>query len=160
MIKQPPTSSVVYRAFRFMRIISENAQRELDNRLPDTLTSRQFEVLNRLYFVGDQTASQLAAAFNVSAPSMSQMITRLRAVGVIEMSRKSDDARAKLVRMTESGKDILESTVQSLMSGFEPVEEALGAARLQHLLEELEAVQGALSGVASKAKGNGADAEL
>ena len=160
MIKQPPISSVVYRAFRFMRIISENAQRELDNRLPDTLTSRQFEVLNRLYFVGDQTASQLAAAFNVSAPSMSQMITRLRGVGVIEMSRKSDDARAKLVRMTESGKDILESTVQSLMSGFEPVEEALGAARLQHLLEELEAVQGALSGVASKAKGNGADAEL
>ena len=160
MIKQPPISSVVYRAFRFMRIISENAQRELDNRLPDTLTSRQFEVLNRLYFVGDQTASQLAAAFNVSAPSMSQMITRLRAVGVIEMSRTSDDARAKLVRMTESGKDILESTVQSLMSGFEPVEEALGAARLQHLLEELEAVQGALSGVASKAKGNGADAEL
>lgn len=160
MIKQPPISSVVYRAFRFMRIISENAQRELDNRLPDTLTSRQFEVLNRLYFVGDQTASQLAAAFNVSAPSMSQMITRLRAVGVIEMSRKPDDARAKLVRMTESGKDILESTVQSLMSGFEPVEEALGAARLQHLLEELEAVQGALSGVASKAKGNGADAEL
>ena len=160
MIKQPPISSVVYRAFRFMRIISENAQRELDNRLPDTLTSRQFEVLNRLYFVGDQTASQLATAFNVSAPSMSQMITRLRAAGVIEMSRKSDDARAKLVRMTESGKDILESTVQSLMSGFEPVEEALGAARLQHLLEELEAVQGALSGVASKAKGNGADAEL
>jgi DNA-binding MarR family transcriptional regulator len=143
-----------------MRIISENAQRELDNRLPGTLTSRQFEVLNRLYFVGDQTASQLAAAFNVSAPSMSQMITRLRAVGVIEMSRKSDDARAKLVRMTESGKDILESTVQSLMSGFEPVEEALGAARLQHLLEELEAVEGALSGVASKAKGSGADAEL
>ena len=160
MIKQPPTSSVVYRAFRFMRIISENAQRELDNRLPDTLTSRQFEVLNRLYFVGDQTTSQLATAFNVSAPSMSQMITRLRGVGVIDMSRKSDDARAKLVSMTESGKDILESTVQSLMSGFEPVEEALGAARLQHLLEELEAVQGALSGVASKAKGNGADAEL
>ena len=160
MNQQPPTPSVVYRAFRFMRIISENAQRELDNRLPDTLTSRQFEVLNRLYFVGDQTASQLAAAFNVSAPSMSQMITRLRGVGVIEMSRKSDDARAKLVSMTESGKDILESTVQSLMSGFEPVEEALGAARLQHLLEELEAVQGALSGVASKDKGNGADAEL
>jgi DNA-binding MarR family transcriptional regulator len=143
-----------------MRIISENAQRELDNRLPDTLTSRQFEVLNRLYFVGDQTASQLATAFNVSAPSMSQMITRLKAVGVIEMSRKPDDARAKLVRITESGKEILESTVQSLMSGFEPFEEALGAARLQHLLEELEAVQGALSGVAAKAKGKDADAEL
>ena len=160
MIKQPTSPSVAYRAFRFMRIISENAQRELDNRLPDSLTSRQFEVLNRLYFVGDQTASQLATAFNVSAPSMSQMITRLRAVGVIEMSRKSDDARAKLVRITESGKEILESTVQSLMSGFEPFEEALGAARLQHLLEELEAVQGALSGVAAKAKGKDADAEL
>ena len=159
MIKQPPISSVVYRAFRFMRIISENAQRELDNRLPDTLTSRQFEVLNRLYFVGDQTASELAAAFDVSAPSMSQMITRLRLEGVIETSRKSDDARAKLVRITEYGKGILESTVQSLMSGFEPVEEALGNTRLQHLLQELESVHGALSGAASKATGKDADAE-
>jgi DNA-binding MarR family transcriptional regulator len=142
-----------------MRILSENAQRELDNRLPDTLTSRQFEVLNRLYFVGDQTASELAAAFEVSAPSMSQMITRLRLEGVIETSRKSDDARAKLVRITEYGKGILESTVQSLMSGFEPVEEALGNTRLQHLLQELESVHGALSGAASKAPGKDADAE-
>jgi DNA-binding MarR family transcriptional regulator len=159
MIKQTSSPSVVYRAFRLMRILSENAQRELDNRLPDTLTSRQFEVLNRLYFVGDQTASELAAAFEVSAPSMSQMITRLRLEGVIETSRKSDDARAKLVRITEYGKGILESTVQSLMSGFEPVEEALGNTRLQHLLQELESVHGALSGAASKATGKDADAE-
>jgi DNA-binding MarR family transcriptional regulator len=159
MIKQPSSPSVVYRAFRLMRILSENAQRELDNRLPDTLTSRQFEVLNRLYFVGDQTASELAAAFEVSAPSMSQMITRLRLEGVIETSRKSDDARAKLVRITEYGKGILESTVQSLMSGFEPVEEALGNTRLQYLLQELESVHGALSGAASKTTGKDADAE-
>lgn len=159
MSEQPAKPSTTYRALRLMRIISENAQRALENRLPNKLTSGQFEVLNRLYFVGDQTVSQLAAAFKVSAPSMSQMITRLRLEGVIETTRKSDDARAKLVGISEDGKSILESTVQSLMSGFEPVEEALGDARLQHLLQELEAIHGALSEVASRTKSTDADAE-
>ena len=156
---KPGKPSTTYRALRLMRIISENAQRALENRLPNRLTSRQFEVLNRLYFVGDQTVSQLSAAFEVSAPSMSQMITRLRLEGVIETTRKSDDARAKLVCLTEDGKGILESTVQSLMTGFEPVEEALGDARLQHLLQELEVVHGALRRVASGTKGKDTDAE-
>ena len=156
---QPAKPSTTYRALRLMRIISENAQRALGNRLPNRLTSRQFEVLNRLYFVGDQTVSQLSAAFEVSAPSMSQMITRLRLEGVIETTHKSDDARAKLVGLTEHGKGILESTVESLRSGFEPVEEALGDARLQHLLQELEAFHVALSGAASRTKGTDADAQ-
>ena len=159
MNERPTKPSTTYRALRLMRIISENARRTLENRLPNRLTPGQFEVLNRLYFVGDQTVSQLAAAFDVSAPSMSQMITRLRLEGVIETTRKSNDARAKLVGITQDGKSILESTVQSLMSGFKPVDEALGDARLQHLLQELEAVHGALTGVASGAKGTDADAE-
>ncbi len=144
----PTNLSVTYRALRLMRVISENAKRALDIHLPSTLTSRQFEVLNRLYFVGEQTVSELAIAFQVSAPSMSQMIARLREGGVIETSRKSQDARAKLVRITEYGKGVLNFTTQSLQPSFAPVEEALGELRLQHLLQELEAVHRALGGVA------------
>lgn len=144
----PTNLSVTYRALRLMRVISENAKRALDKHLPSTLTSRQFEVLNRLYFVGEQTVSELAIAFQVSAPSMSQMIARLREGGVIETSRRSQDARAKLVRITEYGKGVLNFTTQSLQPSFAPVEEALGELRLQHLLQELEAVHRALGGVA------------
>ena len=137
--------SVTYRALRLMRIISENAQRTLEQRLPSTLTSRQFEVLNRLYFLGEQTLSELATVFEVSAASMSQMVARLRAGGVVETAAKSNDARAKLVRITEKGKDILESTAQLLQPDFQAVEQALGSKRLQSLLEELEAVHDAFS---------------
>ena len=135
--------SVTYRAFRLMRIISDNAHRTLEERLPSTLTSRQFEVLNRLYFLGEQTLSELATAFDVSAASMSQMITRLRASGVAETGQKSNDARAKLVRITDKGKDILEGTTQLLQPDLQAVEQVLGTARLQCLLEELEAVHAA-----------------
>ena len=137
--------SVTYRALRLMRIISENAQRTLEQRLPSTLTSRQFEVLNRLYFLGEQTLSELATVVEVSAASMSQMVARLRAGGVVETAAKSNDARAKLVRITEKGKGILESTAQLLQPDFQAVEHALGSKRLQSLLEELEAVHDAFS---------------
>jgi DNA-binding MarR family transcriptional regulator len=73
------------------------------------------------------------------------MVARLRAGGVVETAAKSNDARAKLVRITEKGKDILESTAQLLQPDFQAVEQALGAKRLQSLLEELEAVHDAFS---------------
>ncbi len=137
-----------YKVMRLIWMISENAQRGLAKYLIDetkqSVTPQQFAVINRLHFLGPQTASQLMHAFSVSAPSMSQMIARLRLAGLVQVATLQEDARSKSIGLTVQGTELFEAKMRALEPALRPIQEALGGTGVTRLLRDLATVQACL----------------
>jgi DNA-binding MarR family transcriptional regulator len=72
------------------------------------LTAARLSALSVLVFGGDATLGQLARAEQVSAPTMSRLVTALEADGLAVRRRHQDDGRAVVVSATPEGRRILE----------------------------------------------------
>ncbi|HLG09452.1 MAG TPA: MarR family transcriptional regulator [Gaiellaceae bacterium] len=72
------------------------------------LSAARLSALSVLVFGGPWTLGQLARAEQVSAPTMSKLVSGLERDGVAVREPHSDDGRAVLVRATPKGRRILE----------------------------------------------------
>ncbi len=135
------TTDLLYRVFRQIEIIGGVTERYTQDKLTGELTPSQWGVLNRLYFVGAQTLSELADAFCVSRPSMSQMIGRLNKQGLIEETQNERDARSKLIALSSSGCEEFETIKQSYETALAPLAAKFTPASLENLLSDLESLE-------------------
>ena len=72
------------------------------------LSAARLSALSVLVFGGPSTLGQLARAEQVSAPTMSKLVSGLERDGLAVREPHSDDGRAVLVRATPKGRRILE----------------------------------------------------
>ena len=87
------------------------------------------------------TVSRLAERAQMTKQAMAELVRHLEAHGYVERAPDPADRRAKLVRPTERGREVV-AVAQALVPELEGrVERALGAERLRRLREDLEAIR-------------------
>lgn len=69
-----------------------------------------YNVLVRLYDHGPQRLSELAAAFELDASTVSRQVRTLNASGLLQREPDPSDQRASLLQLTSAGQDALELT--------------------------------------------------
>jgi DNA-binding MarR family transcriptional regulator len=91
--------------------------------------------------------AELADRLLIRPPSVTGVIDRLERMGLVSRQAVPDDLRARQVRLTTPGRQLLERSLvrhvrrtQSLMSGLSAAEQASLAATLQKLCAHLEAM--------------------
>jgi DNA-binding MarR family transcriptional regulator len=73
-----------------------------------SVTLQQVLLLNRIAERGgNANSTQLAAALNMSLPSVSQMIDRLHQLGLVERVEIRQDRRQRRIGLTPAGSDLL-----------------------------------------------------
>jgi DNA-binding MarR family transcriptional regulator len=95
--------------------IEQLARNQLDNALPKNLNISSFSVLN--HFSGskaEKTPLQLARSFHVTKGAMTNTLNKLEKLGYIHIRPDWNDARKKLVSISQSGIDARNHAIKSI----------------------------------------------
>src|SRR3990167_6573870 len=102
-----PTDSgaLYFSLFNEIGIIAQLSAARFQKVMPHALTMAQFSLLNHCVRLGDGwTPARLAAAFQVTRGTMTNTLQKLEAKGFIRLEPDAEDARAKCVFLTPSGR--------------------------------------------------------
>ena len=95
--------------------IEQIARNQLDNALPKNLNISSFSVLN--HFSGskaEKTPLQLARSFHVTKGAMTNTLNKLEKLGYIHIRPDWNDARKKLISISQSGIDARNHAIKSI----------------------------------------------
>jgi DNA-binding MarR family transcriptional regulator len=101
------------------------------------LSMTQMHVLLRLYYHGDCDVTRLDQAMQVSKAAASQMVERLVQQGWVQRSAVPGDRRSRLVSLTDKGRKIVESSIQSRQSWVTDVAAVLNPQDIEPILHAL-----------------------
>jgi len=93
----------------FLKLYFDTSKKMYEEMDLKELTGKQFRFLRAIEAKKKVTASYLAEHFNLSKPTVSEMIHKFEEKGLIMRERSSDDQRVVFIKLTEHGK-ILAST--------------------------------------------------
>jgi DNA-binding MarR family transcriptional regulator len=118
------------------------------------VTAPHLSALSVLVFGGALTLGELAAAEQVTPPSMTRIVRNLEAEGLVERETDAADRRIARVRATEKGRRILADARTRRIADLAARLAALGDDDLQALERAAEIIEAALSDpVPSASKG-------
>lgn len=83
--------------------------------IPHGLSRIQFEILAVINGFGPQTASQLAVHYKVTKANITGLISRLEGKGLVKRYDHEEDARSKIIKLTEKGHQLLDSVLPSVL---------------------------------------------
>ena len=95
--------------------IEQLARNQLDNALPKNLNISSFSVLN--HFSGskaEKTPLQLARSFHVTKGAMTNTLNKLEKLGYIHIRPDWNDARKKLISISQSGINARNHAIKSI----------------------------------------------
>lgn len=117
----------IFQFFNELGIIEQLATTHLERELPGGLTKAQFGVLNHMVRLGKrESPAELASAFQVTRPTMTNTVQKLEAKGYVEVVAHPSDGRSKVVLITEKGVAIRGEALMALAPLFERIGAALG----------------------------------
>jgi len=97
----------IFQLFNEIGIIDQLTRARLERSLPDGLKISQFGVLNHFVRLGGHwSPNRLAKAFQVTKAAMTNTLQRLEHRGLIEIQPDPNDGRAKIVEITEAGRQM------------------------------------------------------
>lgn len=128
--------------FNEIGIVDQLARTAFERVLPKGLTVPQFSVLNHFVRLGGpRTPAQLASSFQVSRATMTNTLKRLDDAGFIVAERDPNDGRSKKIDITQSGRDIREVAVGSLMPLLAEMSTRFDLSAIASLIPTLQAVR-------------------
>lgn len=128
--------------FNEIGIVDQLARTAFERVLPKGLTVPQFSVLNHFVRLGGpRTPAQLANSFQVSRATMTNTLKRLDDAGFIVAERDPNDGRSKKIDITQSGRDIREVAVGSLMPLLAELSTRFDLSAIAGLIPTLQAVR-------------------
>ena len=134
------SADLVFRVFNEIGIIDSLATTVLTRHIAPTLNPSEFAVLNHFARLGDgKTPSWLAKAFQMTRPSMTAIVSKLRAKGFVRVEAGETDRREKFVYVTEAGLEARRAALLQLRPQLETVVAEFGADRLREILPVLSA---------------------
>jgi DNA-binding MarR family transcriptional regulator len=114
MSERDDPTSTYFRFFNEIGIIAQLSGNRLERVLPEGMSLAQFSVLNHFCRLGGAwSPTRLAAAFQVTKGAMTNTLQRLEAQGFVTVRPDDDDARAKLVEITDAGRRAREDGVHA-----------------------------------------------
>jgi len=106
------------------------------------ISMAQINVLMWLYYHKSSEVMRLEEVMQVSRPAASQMVERMVQQGLVCRTESSTDRRARLVTLSERGKEIVEEAINArskwiseLVETFSP-EQKISAAKVLKMLSE------------------------
>lgn len=82
------------------------------------LTAPQLIVLKAIYELNNPSLKSIATSVNLSSPTVSSILDRLLLKNLVTRSRSGGDKRQSELRLTEDGKDLLQSAPTVLQDSF------------------------------------------
>ncbi|WP_181883684.1 MarR family winged helix-turn-helix transcriptional regulator [Sphingorhabdus pulchriflava] len=137
---------LVFRFFTEVGIIDQLATTALERMLPKGITSAQFAILNHFVRLDLDVRSpaELADVMQVTRATMSSTLKRMEMHGLIRVEQDPEDGRAKLVRLSQKGRDVREACVSKAGALASPMLKTHDQAQLIELTESLHEIRQAL----------------
>jgi len=107
---------LAFKVLNEIGIIDQLASHAFTQVLPRSMTIAQFSVLNHFVRLNHdwRTPAQLASAFQVSRPTMSNTLARLERAGLVDISPDPEDGRGKRVSVTARGRAMRDDCIARL----------------------------------------------
>ena len=110
--------------------------------MPHGLTLSQFTVLNHFVRLGNiESPARLARSFQVTKGAMTNTLGKLEKQGFIHINPDPNDGRAKLVDITESGKNAQSDCIQALAPMLIRLTNDIGLEGMNETLPQLELIR-------------------
>ncbi len=133
-----PAPDLVFQVLNEIGIINSLTTTDLARHIAPELNPSEFGVLNHFVRLGDgKTPSWLARAFQMTRPSMTAIVGKLRAKGFVRVEAGETDRREKFVYITEAGRAARSRALASLRPALEKIVDDFGADRLHGILPVL-----------------------
>ncbi|HJR33098.1 MAG TPA: homoprotocatechuate degradation operon regulator HpaR [Pseudomonas sp.] len=98
------------------------------------LTEQQWRVIRILSQQGELEINRLAELACILKPSMTGVLARMEAAGMVDRRKAEQDQRRVLVRLAEKGEACFSSMSQSMEENYQRLQAQLGEQKLQTLL--------------------------
>lgn len=102
------------------------------------VTEQQWRALRTLRDLGQLTASGLARECSILAPSMTRILRKLVAEGLVTTSRSPDDQRELRVEISARGSALVESVAPYVEREYDLIRAQLNPQRLARLQDDLK----------------------
>lgn len=127
--------------------------------LPVRLTMPQLKVLHILSRYGRISAGELAEMMNVSAPTVTDILDRMSALGLVTRERGQEDRRVVYVSATSAGEAAFRAVLQERWSILRELFGTMRAKERRAVGEGLQALRAALRRFRTEEKGGTGDQE-
>lgn len=101
------------------------------------LTEQQWRVIRILSQQGELEINRLAELACILKPSMTGVLARMEAAGIVDRRKAEQDQRRVLVRLAEKGEACFSSMSQNMEENYLRLQAQLGEEKLQTLLSLL-----------------------
>ncbi|EIK63100.1 homoprotocatechuate degradation operon regulator HpaR [Pseudomonas lactis] len=102
------------------------------------LTEQQWRIIRILEQHGELEIYQLAELACILKPSMTGVLVRMEAAGMVHRRKAEQDQRRVLITLAEKGKASFESMSQCMEANYQRLQDQLGAEKFQTLLGLLD----------------------
>jgi DNA-binding MarR family transcriptional regulator len=102
------------------------------------LTMPQFSILMQLHYKGITGLSDVSERFDVSAAAASQLVEKLVQAGYIERAEDPNDRRAKLIKLSPKGKEMIETGINERYRWMDDLASKLSAEEKPKVAEALK----------------------
>ena len=102
------------------------------------LSMPQFSVLMQLHYRGACGMSEISERFEVTAAAASQLVDKLVQSGFIKREEDPHDRRAKLLNLTDRGKELIQQGIEERYRWVDQLEERLTAEESVQISEALD----------------------
>lgn len=144
-LKNPEVESFasIMHISKYFDLLGARALKEFD------LSLSQFELMTQIYFTNKkQSFSDLSRELHVSKPTISGLVSRLKAKGFIQLREATHDSRVSYVLLTAEGEERVRSTsiafsnfAHGLFEGFDKDAVIASCHTLENLLEKLTTIK-------------------
>ncbi|MBB6062962.1 DNA-binding MarR family transcriptional regulator [Thermosipho japonicus] len=86
------------------------------------ITPAQFDLMQKLYFNGEQTMTDLSKILGIAKSTTTGLVSRLEIDGFVERKRREKDKRVITVKLTKKGEKVIDKVI---LKRIEFVEESL-----------------------------------
>jgi DNA-binding MarR family transcriptional regulator len=107
---------------------------------PASLTQRQFTVLAAASAADGSTQNDLVRATGIDRSTLADLVARLFAKGMLQRERSAADARANTVRLSDAGREALQSATKAAEAADERLLGLLSPKKRETFLKTLAAV--------------------
>ncbi len=128
--------------FKEIFTLEQLARNRMERALPNDMKVSHFTALSYL-FKKDKPSSpaEMANAFQVSRPTMTNTLQKLEAKNYIIVSADVEDGRGKLIQITKEGRDAFQIAVQALGEMFGDVANTIGEEPFREALVPLTKIR-------------------
>ncbi len=140
--KLDAADAAVFGFFNEIGIIGQLSTALLAKTLPDGVHPSHFSIINHLARMGDgKTPIRIAGAMQVTKNTMTHSLRVLEERGFVRVGPNPEDARGKLVYLTDAGRAFREEAMARVTETFTTIMRPEDRERMMRVMEDLVAIR-------------------